>query len=620
MENTATGSASSFEMARFWMNDCLENHSKCPKPASFLPTRVIDVGPPDGSNEPYLFEEARSSQPLAEEQRRYAALSHCWGPPPHYRTTDETLEDRRKCIPMADLPRTFQEAVTVTRNMGVRYLWIDSLCIIQASESDWKKEAVRMCDYYQNALFTITAAHSNNSRGGLFVKRDGIRILPFEIDIKLPDRTAHCQFSPMSKREITFGAEDLPLYKRAWVLQEMILSSRALIYDPDVVRWECLTGYGSERDPNGGIGRHHVRVRELQNAIAHLGQHEDAMDALGDSIQQRSSGWEHFVDDYMSRGLTNESDGLIAIAGVAEAIEKHTTDTYLAGLWKSLLPHGLTWHVRHYIDPEFIGSNVGNVQKPPPYRRKAAIAPSWSFASVNVNVKYSSSVQETPLCQIVDATVDGPAFSQTGKLTIYGDCRVAYMMRENKSITSETLSLYKNEKMRYEEDYGLKQALVRPDGAVLISFEPPRWLNQAQAIPGIWYPDEIVDPQTPVTFIALLQRPYLSRMPSGARNQVVHTLALVPTGGADGEYRRVGYATWNDCAWYGYDCCEYRESKKEPYKKLARKWGRIKPPQLAVNGTKEHPTERHTVEHDVLPPLSAYHEDAKMKRMTIVIV
>ncbi|KAF2092633.1 HET-domain-containing protein, partial [Rhizodiscina lignyota] len=278
-----------FEMARFWLNDCLENHVECPKPTPFLPARVIDVGPPDGSKDPCLFEESLHDDELPSSERRYIALSHCWGPPPWFRTTNDTLDERRSSISMSDLPPTFRDAVVVTRMLNVRYLWIDSLCIIQGNKEDWAKEAVRMCDYYQNALCTITSAHSPSSHGGLFVQRD-----------------------------------DLPLYKRAWVLQEMILSSRALIYDPDAVRWECLSKYGSE-------------------PIAHLNQNLDVMDIIGDSIEQRASGWQHIVEDYMGRGLTNESDRLIAMAGVAEAMQKHTSDVYIAGLWKNLLPYGLTW-------------------------------------------------------------------------------------------------------------------------------------------------------------------------------------------------------------------------------------------------------------------------------------
>jgi hypothetical protein len=621
MENSSTGSPSSFEMARYWMNRCLKNHSGCPKPIPFLPTRVIDVGPVDGSQEPYLFEESLYQNTFPGEQRKYVALSHCWGSKPWFRTTADTIDERRSRISMPDLPKTFRDAVTVTRQLGVRYLWIDSLCIVQENTSDWEKEAVRMCDYYQNALCTITSAHSVNTRGGLFVQRDGIRIMPFEIEIQLLDKVVRCQFSPTPRREIVYDFQDLPLYKRAWVLQEMILSSRALIFDPDVVRWECLSGYGSERSLDAGIGRHHSRIRELQIGIAHLHNDQDVFDTFGDTISAKAIGWGHIVDDYMSRGLTNESDRLIAMAGVAKAMQRHTSDLYVAGLWKNLLPFSLAWHVRH-VDDDILISNGPNiyVKDPPPYRSKNPISPSWSYTSVNVAVKYNLAIQEKPMCQIIDVRVEGPPQSQVGMITMHGDTRILYMMREKKSILSEALELSKSSKYKYAEEYGLKQMLIRPDHVVLASLEAPKWRSQAQAIPGNWYPDEIVSPETPVTFIAILQRPYLSGMPVGSRDQIVHTLALVPTGKAEGEYRRVGFASWANCSWYGFDCCEYRHNKAEPYARLAKTWGRVKPPVLAVSGTRQHPEKPHSIALEPMPSRTAYHTDVGIEQRTVKIV
>lgn len=617
--NTSTGSPSSFEMARYWMDECLNNHSACPKAKPFLPTRVIDVGPPDGSLDPFLYQESFQKSPLPDEEKKYLALSHCWGKPPWFRTTKDTIDERRLKMPMSKLPRTFQDAVTATRLLGLRFCWIDSICIIQEDKEDWEKEAVRMCDYYQNALCTITSAHSTSTRGGLFVQRDGIRTVPFEINIQTPDAKIPCQFQPTPRREIIWGLETLPLYKRAWVLQEMILSSRALIFDPDGLRWECLSLSHNERATEGGIDRHHGRVRQLQKAVAHVNDKQDAMEALGDTVWQKATGWEHIIQDYMSRGLTNESDRLIAIFGVAEAMRKHTSDEYLAGLWRSLLPYGLLWHVRHYEDGDGRESN-GDVLSPPPYRSQKPIAPSWSYASVNVRVVYSSSIQERPICKVIKVHVDGSPQAQQGKLTLYGDTRTLYMMREKKSILSEAIALSNSTKYKYEEDYGLKQWLVRPDSTILASFDPPKWRHQAQAIPGHWWPDEVVDPTVPVTFIAVAQRPYLAGMPSGSRGQIVHTLALIFTGHSDGEFRRVGYAGFDDCTWYGFDCCEYRKAKEEPYARLSRSWGRIKPPQLSANGTKHHPVDAHTVAHDPLPADEAYHPSVQMERRVVTIV
>ncbi|KAF1924124.1 heterokaryon incompatibility, partial [Didymella exigua CBS 183.55] len=70
------------------------------------------------------------------------------------------------------LPKTFQDAVLVTRALGLRYLRIDSLCTLQDSHTDWEREASRMASVYMDAYVTISAAASSNSDGGLFFKRE----------------------------------------------------------------------------------------------------------------------------------------------------------------------------------------------------------------------------------------------------------------------------------------------------------------------------------------------------------------------------------------------------------------------------------------------------------------
>lgn len=203
------------------------------------------------------------------------------------------------------------------------------------------------------------------------------------------------------------------------------------------------------------------------------------------------SGREHIIQDFMDRCLTQDTDRLIAIAGVAQAIQRHTSDTYVAGLWKRFLPHGLSWHVSHVVDPEVVasnGTNLGLVLEPPPYRNQDPVAPSWSFASVNRPIRFTTSVQDIAMCEVVDTHVQGPPHRQEGKLTIHGDTRTLYVMREKKSVLSEVLKLSKDKHYRYEEDYGLTQGLLRPDSLLLLTTDPPStWRRQVQTIPGNWY-------------------------------------------------------------------------------------------------------------------------------------
>ncbi|KAF5675368.1 heterokaryon incompatibility protein [Fusarium circinatum] len=144
-----------------WMRECVQNHSLCQSDGEEpLPKRVVDVGPQDGSRAPALYVSQGEIEP-------YAALSHCWGKSNLLRTTTATLASRTQGIECSELSTTFQEAILVTRDLGLRYLWIDSLCIVQDDAADWQEQAMRMGDIYTSACVTISATGSSDGSGGL---------------------------------------------------------------------------------------------------------------------------------------------------------------------------------------------------------------------------------------------------------------------------------------------------------------------------------------------------------------------------------------------------------------------------------------------------------------------
>jgi hypothetical protein len=102
-----------------------------------LPTRLIDVG--GGRNSKTL----RLHHTTQGDVGRYIALSHRWGNPKEYRkfyTYHSNIEEFKQKIDYHALPKTFQDAVTVTRELAVRYTWMDSLCIVQDDPADWEAE------------------------------------------------------------------------------------------------------------------------------------------------------------------------------------------------------------------------------------------------------------------------------------------------------------------------------------------------------------------------------------------------------------------------------------------------------------------------------------------------
>jgi hypothetical protein len=115
-----------------WLSECRRIHSKCKAPSSYVPLRLLDVGHDD----PEIVRLVElSSDPHISTP--YACLSHCWGQTlSKHITRVENLATNMIGIPVAELPKTFRDAIDICRALGLRYLWIDSLCIVQNSESD----------------------------------------------------------------------------------------------------------------------------------------------------------------------------------------------------------------------------------------------------------------------------------------------------------------------------------------------------------------------------------------------------------------------------------------------------------------------------------------------------
>jgi hypothetical protein len=140
-----------------WLEDCSMKHVGCPSgETDKLPTRVIDVGISSPEcPKPYLF-------CSHGREGRYAALSHCWGTPsasnPGFKTETHNYENMRAAIVFETLPALFQDAVLTTWKLGIQYLWIDSICIIQDSKDDWEAESAKMGSVYRNAYVTIVAS------------------------------------------------------------------------------------------------------------------------------------------------------------------------------------------------------------------------------------------------------------------------------------------------------------------------------------------------------------------------------------------------------------------------------------------------------------------------------
>jgi hypothetical protein len=174
----------------------------------------------------------------------YMTLSHCWSLSQSLRLTASTLESMESGLEMSCLPTTFRDAILVARALKIRYLWTDSLCILQDSFQDWSRESSMMGLVYANSCCNIAATWGSNSNDGLFVERDP-HIVEHCVIPNLLDTYSvpHVLFDPLI---VTRQIEDAPLNSQGWVLQERLISPRVLHFGAEQVFWDCQSCVASE--------------------------------------------------------------------------------------------------------------------------------------------------------------------------------------------------------------------------------------------------------------------------------------------------------------------------------------------------------------------------------------
>ena len=335
----------SFSRVQSWISECLENHT-CSPPTTqpLLPTRILDI--------------SNSTVQLAEGKGRcgrYVCLSHRWGNGWTIRTIKETVKSYGLNIQWEELSKTFQDAITFTRRLGISYIWIDSLCIIQDDPGDWHRESCKMATIYKNAFVTLAATTSNGGSSGMFSRVPGCTIEgttssghTFQIHFRKAPRHLLYELDP----------ELFPLLERGWVYQERLLSSRVIHFGAHELSWECAESVNCE-----------CRASKSSPLEAPKIAHRKALTTANSSVAAKR--WRAVVSEYTTLQLTRSSDRLVALSGIADDFKSCRSDRYLAGLWEGSLVLDLLWHC------------VDRKLKP---REKSA--PSWSWASINSAISY----------------------------------------------------------------------------------------------------------------------------------------------------------------------------------------------------------------------------------------
>lgn len=449
----STGHADVLNIAKMWLENCDRSHNcnmfsaESTFDSEWYPKRLIDV---ENSAFPRLCE-TQSERPY---NSCYATLSHCWGSNPDFITlSTKNLAEFCAGIAIDTLPKSFRDAVIICKHLGIRYLWIDSLCILQDSNSDWLLHTVEMSSVYQHCYLNLSFDAAANPGQGAFTCRNtdvlqdcyAFSTVPWDLrlatrgttdsassdndstgnilddtsdssctgklsDTGSPGETGLIQedstketsdamrclvFAP--DLDYTSATWDLPLSRRGWVVQERLLSPRVLHFTNDRIRWEC-------EDENC---LHEGLPYGLPDTRESFDQHfQQVFSCFPEKYPARSKRshvihWENIVEMYSARLLTYpEKDKLVALAAVAQRFAAVFSEEYYAGHFLENMPFDLTWRVlTRNFDQDF------SIKR----------HPTWSWTSVDAEVVNTSVWgrlrQNLAVVESVNVDLDDPSYT-----------------------------------------------------------------------------------------------------------------------------------------------------------------------------------------------------------------
>lgn len=418
------------EIARRWLARCLQEHSYCLSPSRSQqlprgqPIRLVQVDIPGGDHI-QLVQTSDVRHPV-----KYIALSYCWGGDQLGKTLRSNISRRCRSFSLFGQAKAVRDAVLVTRSLGLSYLWIDSLCIVQDDEKDFATELSRMAGIYEAAVLTLSAAKSRTSAEGFLTCRSQIT-KSNTCGYRCPDGQVGLIQLQDPKNPVYLE----PIHRRCWTLQEHLLSLRVLVFGDTGLRWRCrmanwFDGPWGESDFKleyveksrvltnpawGNIFSHDsqdyssrcrfpsnewFQLELNQTLISERTRYapQNSSEGFNDATMKAQVDWREAIrhsswskieevsgttrvlrewrylieSSYTQRHVTNPTDRLPAISALAAKFNKVIPGRYFAGLWEAILPLELLWEAWHHRPDDWPA--FGCDQELP--------FPTWSWASM----------------------------------------------------------------------------------------------------------------------------------------------------------------------------------------------------------------------------------------------
>lgn len=343
---------------------CREEHDHVVFDDTFIPERLLDVS----SETPRLRLRKDILQSGCSSDLKYSALSYCWGSgESQAKTYVATLHDRQAGIREAEIPLVLRDAIRVTRALGISFLWIDALCILQDDISDWERQCAEMHTIYGSAHVTLCIANTRSCSEGFLEQTSPCVRLAFQ-SLREPDIASsflvrymnllpghqYRNWPPIfhSFQLLLSDVEESRWKERGWVFQEDKLSTRKLIFGRCNLYFVChdfqhARGKKYPSDQYGPlVGR--VLAKEDLNSM---------YDDWDDNILRTYS-------TYDASTFSFAADILPALAGLARLFGNRLKDSYYAGHWERDLYRSLSWE--------------SSISYSEPVQPVGIIIPSWS--------------------------------------------------------------------------------------------------------------------------------------------------------------------------------------------------------------------------------------------------
>ena len=318
-----------------------------------------------------------STEEIDLHSEPHLVLSHVWGGIDiACKTTSTNMSQYYNVgVEFDSLSKTFQDTVRIAAAIGFQYLWIDSLCIIQDDEEDWQRESAKMAGIFHMGTIVLSATSAENGNVGCGLTKTSGKTTRFgNMDGRGPDFAAReiAKVFPSPGNILETQLRNAPVNRRAWILQEKMLSRRMLHAMDSQFVWEC----GMLTESEDGILNKQKEVAPINLSQNHLDScvlpgskpHDEAGSRLG--VFEPDYRWWACVDDYSTRSLTFPTDCYAALAGIVKFHNERTGDVPVVGLWERHLIIHLAWTAHH--NPRKHTTPVWNA---------ASRRPSWTWMS-----------------------------------------------------------------------------------------------------------------------------------------------------------------------------------------------------------------------------------------------